>query len=451
MASPDVLETVTLLGAVVALARPAHLVGDLAAKRVEALREAAREVEEELRGRLRVRHGAMRRRVVATEHESHQVGQLVAAGIGVELVAELEGVEHGRWLPAAVGRQVAEHERDVEPGVVGDDRGLPHPVDEAAEHLGSGRRVGDVIGLDAVHLVPDDRAARVHQRLECIDDLAIAHAQRGDVDDVAVLGLHGGRLEVEHDELVAALGEQLPELDDRRGLGSDERDLLRLAGRGDELVLELDRLLELAVAVGDGIGHDRLRQDLGAGLHHHDRLAGAGHDEVELALGELAVGRIGDELAADATDADRADRAHEGDLADAERRRGAVERQDVRIVLLVGREDRQDDLDVVVVALREERAKRPVGEAHRQDGGLRRARLALDESAGDLARGVHPLLVVHGEREEVGPFAGLLGGDRGRQDDGVAIPDDDRAVCLLGELAGLHAEDLAADLGFVLD
>ena len=205
------------------------------------------------------------------------------------------------------------------------------------------------------------------------------------------------------------------------------------------------------MAVRDGVRHDGLRQDLGARLDHHDRLARAGHDEVELALGQLAVRRVRDELAADATDADRADRALERDVADAQRRGGAVERQDVGVVLLVGREDREDDLDVVVVALREERANRPVGEAHRQDGGLRRAGLALDESAGDLARGVHPLLVVDGEREEVGALAGLLGGDRGRQDDGVAIPDDDRAVCLLGELAGLHAEGPAADLGFVFD
>ena len=153
--------------------------------------------------------------MVAAEHESHQVGQLVAAGIGVELVAELEGVEHRRWLPVAIGREVAEHERNVEPGVVGDDRRLPDPVDEVAEHLGGGRRVGDVIGLDAVHLVPDDRAAGVHERLEAIDDLAIPHAQGGDVDDVAVLRLHGGRLEVEDDELVAAVGDQLRELNDR--------------------------------------------------------------------------------------------------------------------------------------------------------------------------------------------------------------------------------------------
>ncbi len=92
--------------------------------------------------------------------------------------------------------------------------------------------------------------------------------------------------------------------------GAMNGDLLRRARRRDQLLLQVDRLLELSVAVRDGIGHDRLRQDLGAGLDHHDRVTGACHDEVELALTELAVGRVGDELATDATDADRADRTH---------------------------------------------------------------------------------------------------------------------------------------------
>ena len=42
VAAPDVLEPVALLGAVVALAGAAHLVGDLVAQRLEALGEAAR-------------------------------------------------------------------------------------------------------------------------------------------------------------------------------------------------------------------------------------------------------------------------------------------------------------------------------------------------------------------------------------------------------------------------
>ena len=74
---------------------------------------------------------------------------------------------------------------------------------------------------------------------------------------------------------------------------------------------------------------------------------------------------------------------------------------------LVGRQDRQDDLDVVLVALGEERPDRPVGQARGEDGGLGRARLALDEAARDLARGVHALLEVDREREEVEPGSGF--------------------------------------------
>ena len=67
------------------------------------------------------------------------------------------------------------------------------------------------------------------------------------------------------------------------------------------------------MAVDDRIGHDRLGQDLGAGLDHHHGLARAGHDQVQLALVELAVGRVGDELAVDAADAHGADGAQERD------------------------------------------------------------------------------------------------------------------------------------------
>ena len=191
------------------------------------------------------------------------------------------------------------------------------------------------------------------------------------------------------------------------------------------------------MAPGDRVEHDRLGQDLGPGLDHHDRVTGTGHDQVQLAVLHLAGGRVGDELAVDATDAHRADGTVEWNAADRERRRRAVHGEDVGVVLLVRREDGQDDLDVVLVALREEGANRAVGEAHGQDGRLRRARLALDEAARDLARGVHPLLVVNGEREEVDALAGLRR-DGGRQEHGVSVADQDRTIGLLGELAGLE-------------
>ena len=67
-----------------------------------------------------------------------------------------------------------------------------------------------------------------------------------------------------------------------------------------------------------------------------------------------------------------------------------------------------------LVALREERADRPVGQARRKDGVLGRTAFALDETARDLAGGVHPLFVVDGQREELGISLALRRRQRSR-------------------------------------
>ena len=138
------------------------------------------------------------------------------------------------------------------------------------------------------------------------------------------------------------------------------------------------------MAEEDGLGHHLLRHELRAGLDHHDRVTGAGHDEIELGVLELRDGRVDDELAVDPADPDRADRTLERDLADRERGRRGDRAEDVGVVLLVRREHRDDDLDVILVALGEERPDRAVGEAAGEDGGLGRPRFALDEAARDL-------------------------------------------------------------------
>ena len=167
--------------------------------------------------------------------------------------------------------------------------------------------------------------------------------------------------------------------------------------------------------------------------------------EVELRVGELAVGRVDHELAVDPADADGADRAGERDLADRQRGRRGDRAEDVGLVLLVGREDRDDELDVVLVALGEERADRAVGQAGGQGGRLGRARLALDEAARDLARGVHPLLELDREREEVeaGPRVGPVGG---AEHQGVAVADGDGAAGEACELAGLDGQRSTTEL-----
>ncbi len=212
-----------------------------------------------------------------------------------------------------------------------------------------------------------------------------------------------------------------------------------------ELQLDVDERLEGPMAEQDGLGHDVLGQELGARLDHHDRVARARDDEVELRLGELAVGRVDDELAADPADAHRTDGSAERDLADRQRGRGGHGAEDVGLVLLVGREDRHDELDVVLVALGEERADRAVGQAGGQRGRLGRACLALDEAARDLAGGVHALLELDREREEVEAGAGI-GPVGGPEDEGVAVTDGDGAAGQACEPAGLDGQRATTEL-----
>jgi len=60
------------------------------------------------------------------------------------------------------------------------------------------------------------------------------------------------------------------------------------------------------VSEQDGLGHHVLGQELRAGLDHHDRVAGARDDQVELGFVELAVRGVDDELAVDPAHSDRA-------------------------------------------------------------------------------------------------------------------------------------------------
>ncbi len=81
--------------------------------------------------------------------------------------------------------------------------------------------------------------------------------------------------------------------------------------------------------------------------------------------------------------------------------RGAVHREDVVGVHVVDRQRDRHQLRLEAPALGEQRADRAVDHARGQRALLAGAALALEERAGDLARGVHALLDVDGQGEEV--------------------------------------------------
>src|SRR5690606_6423860 len=81
-----------------------------------------------------------------------------------------------------------------------------------------------------------------------------------------------------------------------------------------------------------------------------------------------------------------------------------------------------------------------------------RAALPAEERAGDAPDGVHPLLDVHREREEVEVLLGLLGGRGGRQQHGLVVEvGDDGSGGLAREAPGLEPDGAGAEAPVVDD
>ena len=157
--------------------------------------------------------------------------------------------------------------------------------------------------------------------------------------------------------------------------------------------------------------------------------------------------RVGDELAVDAADAHRAERAGPRNVADHQRRRGADDAQDIRVVFAVRAQHDALDLDFVIPALGKKRTDRPVGQAAGEDFLFGRAAFALEVAAGEFARRGRLFAVIHGQREKFLAFLGLGGGDGGHDDDGFAELDGDGAVGLFGEFSGFNDDLFVAHLG----
>ena len=109
-----------------------------------------------------------------------------------------------------------------------------------------------------------------------------------------------------------------------------------LADGAPELLLCVAELFDAFLRERERLDEEVLGHLTGTGLDHHDRVAGAGDDEVEIAFVHLLDRRVQRELAADGADADTPDRPFEGCVRDGQRRGGRVHDQYVVVVLLVG-------------------------------------------------------------------------------------------------------------------
>ena len=221
-------------------------------------------------------------------------------------------------------------------------------------------------------------------------------------------------------------------------------DLLPL---GNELVLSLAEGGEGLLAKLHGSEHVVLGDLLGAGLDHRDEVGRAAQLQVQVGVLALLIGGVDDKLAGlhVAADAHAGKRALEGHAAERHGQRSTHDVDDVEGVDLVGDERGGDDVHLVAEAVREARADRAVDHTSRERGLLTGTALTLKVAARDAAGGVHLLVEVDGQREEVVILA-FLGDDHGVEHRGVALLDQTSAGGLFGKLAGLKGVGLAVQL-----
>ena len=221
-------------------------------------------------------------------------------------------------------------------------------------------------------------------------------------------------------------------------------DLLPL---GDELVLSLAEGSKGLLAKLHGGEHVVLGDLLGAGLDHRDEVSRAAQLQVQIGVLALLIGGVNDKLAGlhVAADAHAGKRALEGHAAERHGQGSTHDVDDVKGVDLVGDERGSDDVHLVAEAVREARANRTVDHARGERGLLAGTALTLEVATRDAPCGVHLLVEVDGQREEVVVLA-LLGDDHGVEHRGVALLDQAGAGGLLGKLARLKGVGLAVQL-----
>ena len=152
-----------------------------------------------------------------------------------------------------------------------------------------------------------------------------------------------------------------------------------------ELFLPQAKPLDLFVGEHQGFDHDLFRHLLGLALDHADRFFGAGDDQVQLGFATLVIGRIDDVFAVDQTDANARDRVVERNVRQIKCTRRTGDRDHVRIVFGVRRDDRCDDLRFKPVTVRKQRADRPVDHTAGQDFLFGRAAFAAEVVSGNAA------------------------------------------------------------------
>ncbi len=223
------------------------------------------------------------------------------------------------------------------------------------------------------------------------------------------------------------------------------------AGLDNQLLDGANCGLHLLVAEHHRTEHHVFRQLLGFGLHHQHRPLGARHHQIQLRGFQFLAGRVEQVLTVVVTDPGRANRAVERHAGQRYRRRGAQQRRNFRVHLIVQRHHGGDDLQLVREAVGKQRAQWPINQPGGQGFAFGWTALAPEKAAGNAACRVSTLLVIHPQGQEVPAFLGFPGGDHGHQHHGVGHVDHHRATGLPGDFARFQRHGMLAVLKCLLD
>ena len=213
----------------------------------------------------------------------------------------------------------------------------------------------------------------------------------------------------------------------------------------------VDDGLDLLMTEHHCIEHYRLGKHVRLRLDHQHRAPGSRDDELQVRRRGLLEGRIENELLSDVADARRPHRAVERQSRHRDRGRCSDQGRDVRIDLGIEREHGGDHLHLVSKPVGKQRAQRAVDETRRQRLLFRRPSFALEEAAGNLARGIRLLDVVHRQRKEISARLRRPRTYDGRQHSGIAEAREHRARRLASDFARFQYELTRAERNRLLD
>ncbi|CAI8310695.1 MAG: Uncharacterised protein [Rhodospirillaceae bacterium] len=388
----------------------------------------------------------------ATARAAHPAG--LAHGVGWEVVVQhevravftldavddlfiLRGTQRGGYQ--RLGLTAGEDRRAVgawQHGGLGDDRAHGLGVATVDPHAGVEDAAADDVLLQLLERAADHAFVELLGKGFLRSRLGGANGFHAILLDCVLVGFSQGGfgLSLYRRGAVGQLG---------RWLGQIDRVLGAVFGEIDDHV---DHRLEALVAKLDRAEHDFFGQLLSFRFHHHHAFGGAGHDQLEAGFLDLGNGRVEDVFAVLVADLGSADRAEERQAGNGQCRRSGNQGQHVTVVLEVVAEQGQDDLGLVLVAIDEQRANRPVNQAADQRLFLSRAALTLEEAAGNAACGRVLFLIVDGQGEEIDAFLGLAGPDSRGEHNRVAVTGEHRPIRLARHAPGFQRQRATAPL-----